>query len=187
MIKLRSAVFAPIGVLALLTSFAVPDLVAAQSSKHERFVANLTGGQEVPARETPASGTGRTDLREGNELRYDVNVHHIDNVVVSHIHAGEPGVNGPVCVTLYGPVAPAGGRENGKLAKGTATALDPNLSPTALADCGGSFEGFLQLHRTGKTYVNVHTNDGDATPNEGPGDFPGGELRGQALPRHGDD
>ena len=29
------------------------------------------------------------------------------------------------------------------------------------------------------TYVNVHTNDGNATPNEGPGDFPGGEIRGQ--------
>jgi hypothetical protein len=27
--------------------------------------------------------------------------------------------------------------------------------------------------------VNVHTNDGDATPDTGPGDFPGGEIRGQ--------
>jgi len=25
----------------------------------------------------------------------------------------------------------------------------------------------------------VHTNDGDTQPNEGPGDFPGGEIRGQ--------
>jgi hypothetical protein len=31
----------------------------------------------------------------------------------------------------------------------------------------------------GNVYVNVHTSDGDATPNEGPGDFPGGEIRGQ--------
>ena len=27
-------------------------------------------------------------------------------------------------------------------------------------------------------YVNVHTDDGVAPPNTGPGDFPGGEIRG---------
>ena len=32
---------------------------------------------------------------------------------------------------------------------------------------------------SGATYVNVHTNDGVAPPNTGPGDFPGGEIRGQ--------
>jgi hypothetical protein len=32
---------------------------------------------------------------------------------------------------------------------------------------------------TGGTYVNVHTDDGVAPPNTGPGDFPGGEIRGQ--------
>jgi len=33
--------------------------------------------------------------------------------------------------------------------------------------------------RAGNTYVNVHTNDGVAPTNTGPGDFPGGEIRGQ--------
>ena len=32
---------------------------------------------------------------------------------------------------------------------------------------------------SGLTYVNVHTNDGVDGPNTGPGDFPGGEIRGQ--------
>ena len=41
----------------------------------------------------------------------------------------------------------------------------------------------LEAMRAGLAYVNVHTNDGDATPNEGPGDFPGGEIRGQLQPR----
>jgi hypothetical protein len=31
----------------------------------------------------------------------------------------------------------------------------------------------------GNTYVNVHTNDGVGETNTGPGDFPGGEIRGQ--------
>jgi hypothetical protein len=33
--------------------------------------------------------------------------------------------------------------------------------------------------RTGEAYVNVHTNDGVGLPDTGPGDFPGGEIRGQ--------
>ena len=178
MTRLRTVVFAPVGVLALLATLAVPPLVDAKNDR-ERFSADLTGAQEVPPRTTPASGRGRTELRDGNQLRYDVHVNHIENVVVSHIHAGAPGANGPVCVTLYGPVAPGGGRENGKLADGTATALDPG----APAACGGSFEAFLALHRAGNTYFNVHTNDGVDPTNTGPGDFPGGEIRGQALPR----
>jgi hypothetical protein len=31
----------------------------------------------------------------------------------------------------------------------------------------------------GTAYVNVHTNDNVPPPNTGPGDFPGGEIRGQ--------
>ena len=33
--------------------------------------------------------------------------------------------------------------------------------------------------RAGNTYVNVHTDDGVTLPDTGPGDFPGGEIRGQ--------
>jgi hypothetical protein len=32
---------------------------------------------------------------------------------------------------------------------------------------------------SGAAYVNVHTSDGVEPPNTGPGDFPGGEIRGQ--------
>jgi len=37
----------------------------------------------------------------------------------------------------------------------------------------------LVVDARGNAYVNVHTNDGMAPPNSGPGDFPGGEIRGQ--------
>jgi hypothetical protein len=33
--------------------------------------------------------------------------------------------------------------------------------------------------QSGGVYTNVHTNDGDLVVNEGPGDFPAGEIRGQ--------
>ena len=32
--------------------------------------------------------------------------------------------------------------------------------------------------QSGNAYVNVHTNDGVDPANTGPGDFPGGEIRG---------
>ena len=37
----------------------------------------------------------------------------------------------------------------------------------------------LAAINSGGAYVNVHTNDGVAPTNTGPGDFPGGEIRGQ--------
>ena len=41
----------------------------------------------------------------------------------------------------------------------------------------------LRVHlaaiESGNTYINVHTDDGVAPANTGPGDFPGGEIRGQ--------
>jgi hypothetical protein len=37
----------------------------------------------------------------------------------------------------------------------------------------------IEAMRAGLTYVNVHTNDGVGATNSGPGDFPGGEVRGQ--------
>ena len=64
------------------------------------------------------------------------------------------------------------------LAKGTITE-DDLVGPLAGAD----LDALLAQMRAGNTYVNVHTNDGDGTPNEGPGDFPGGEIRGQIEPR----
>jgi hypothetical protein len=33
--------------------------------------------------------------------------------------------------------------------------------------------------RAGRAYVNVHTDDGVPSPDTGPGDCPGGEIRGQ--------
>jgi hypothetical protein len=39
----------------------------------------------------------------------------------------------------------------------------------------------VEQMRAGNTYVNVHTNDGMGATNTGPGDFPGGEIRGQIM------
>jgi CHRD domain-containing protein len=138
------------------------------------FVAPLSGGEEVPARDTHGVGVATFKLREdGAALVFNLNVANIDNVVASHIHCGAAGVNGPVGVTLF-LGAPAGGVVNGTLSEGTITAPDPANA------CGWTdLAAVLAAIESGNTYVNVHTNDGVDPPNTGPGDFPGGEIRGQ--------
>jgi CHRD domain len=161
------------GLAALLLALAIVGLAAA-SNEQRNFLATLSGDQEVPARDTQATGVAKFKLRQdGTALLFKVNVANIENVVAAHIHCGAVGVNGPVGVTLF-MGAPAGGRVNGTLAEGTITAPDPGNG------CGWvDLAAVLAALRSGATYVNVHTNDGVAPPNTGPGDFPGGEIRGQ--------
>jgi CHRD domain len=140
----------------------------------DNFVATLSGDQEVPARDTQARGVATFKLREdGAALQFKLNVANIDNVFAAHIHCGAVGVNGPIGVTLF-MGAPAGGVVNGTLAEGAITAPDPGNG------CGWvDLAAVLAAMASGATYVNVHTDDGVAPPNTGPGDFPGGEIRGQ--------
>ena len=163
----RMIVLVPIFALALLGSMPA-------ASAGDNFVATLSGGEEVPARDTQATGVAKFKLREdGAALLFKLNVANIDNAVAAHIHCGAVGVNGPVGVTLF-IGTPAGGVVNGMLAEGTITAPDAGNA------CGWTdLAAVLAAIETGNTYVNVHTNDGVAPINTGPGDFPGGEIRGQ--------
>ena len=139
------------------------------------FMAPLAGDQEVPARDTLARGLAKFQLSaDGTELSWILIASNIDNVVASHIHVGAAGVNGPVVLFLFGNAPPGGGRHDGVLAAGTATAA--NLTgPLA----GQPLSVLIDAMESGGAYVNVHTNDGVGDVNTGPGDFPGGEIRGQ--------
>jgi hypothetical protein len=141
----------------------------------KNFVTHLSGDQEVPARDTNATGQAIFHLSEdGTALHYKLIVANIDNVIASHIHIGPAGANGPVVAFLAGPFPPAGGRTEGILGEGTITSA--NLTgPLA----GMDLSVLIAAMRSGGAYVNVHTNDNVAPTNTGPGDFPGGEIRGQ--------
>jgi hypothetical protein len=158
-----------VGMLALGLLSLAPAAVAG-----DNFVATLSGAREVPARDTQARGVATFKLRQdGAALAFKLNVANIDNPFMAHIHCGAVGVNGPIGVTLF-MGAPAAGRVNGTLAEGTITAPDPGNA------CGWTnLAAVLAALGSGATYVNVHTNDGVDPPNTGPGDFPGGEIRGQ--------
>ena len=161
--------------IVLVLTFALGLLALVPSaSAGDNFVAPLSGAEEVPARDTPATGVAKFKLREdGTVLMFKVNVSDIENAFAAHIHCGAVGVNGPIGVTLF-IGAPAGGAVEGTLAEGTITAADSGNA------CGWTdLASVLAAIESGNTYVNVHTNDGVAPPNTGPGDFPGGEIRGQ--------
>jgi hypothetical protein len=165
--KLKALLVVLIAVTALVISsvaYAAP----------QNFTARLSGEHEVPPRVTDATGVAFFQLNEaGTAISFTVTVSNIENVFAAHIHCGAKRFNGPVGVTLFmGPVG--GGAINGTLAKGTITAPDSGNG------CGwADLAAVVAAMNTGNTYVNVHTNDGVSPTNTGPGDFPGGEIRGQ--------
>ena len=145
------------------------------SNGGENAAVPLSGAEEVPARATRARGTAIFHLSDdGSELTYKLIVANIENVVQAHIHIGPAGQNGPVGVFLFGLVPSGGGRVNGVIAEGTITAAD-FIGPLA----GLTMADLIAQMTAGNAYVNVHTNDGVGPANTGPGDFPGGEVRGQ--------
>ena len=121
---------------------------------------------------------------DGSSVDFKLIASNIENVIMAHIHCGKPGANGPVRMWLHPVIGPAGaptasglGRHDGVLAEGT---FSPGALTCPTANVGGTTPmPLLEAMRAGLTYVNVHTNDGVAPNNEGPGDFPGGEIRGQ--------
>jgi len=155
---------------------------------------HLNGAGEVftpatPDAPTPADsrGQGQAIFRisaDGSTVDFKLIASNIDNAFMAHIHCAQPGVNGPIRMWLYPVIGPTGtpgpagsGRHDGVLAEGT-------FSPGGVV-CPASAIGtahdmpLLDAIRAGLTYVNVHTNDGVGPVNTGPGDFPGGEIRGQ--------
>ncbi len=165
-------------VLALLATVRVNVALAAPEvsvGSRPLYSSHLTGADEVPARETPAQGLSIFLVDKAMaSIKYKLVVVRIENVVAAHIHCGAPGANGPVGVNLYTGGVPGSGRLNGVLAAGTITAPNPGNG------CGWATVGdIVAAFNAGVAYVNVHTNDGVAPTNTGPGDFPGGEIRGQ--------
>jgi hypothetical protein len=163
-------------ILILLTS-----AVAIAASRN--FGTHLSGDNEVPVRVTNAQGEARFKLdKDGQSLHFKLNIANIENVFQAHLHLGPADDTGPIVVWLYPRQPPAQllpGRTQGILAEGKITAADL-VGPLA----GQPLSALLDAIEAGQVYVNVHTNDFVDPPNTGPGDFPGGEIRGQLQHDH---
>ena len=144
--------------------------------KGQVFHAHATGAEEVPPR--PGTGTADLDMmvnRNGTAIQFSLSVEGLSNVVGAHLHLGIPGVSGPIVVSLFS-AAPGGGPVSGVIAQGEITAASLQ-GPLA----GMSLASLIKQMKLGRIYMNVHTDDGVAPPDTGPGDFPGGEVRGQVA------
>ena len=140
----------------------------------------LQGAEEVPPHFTPASGQISLRLLDDDHVGYTLDVADITNITMAHIHMAPKGVNGAIVVWLFpsvkvtGPLPGGGGPLERILVSGVFSSADFQ-GPLA----GKTMADFLAAVEAGQTYGNVHTNDGVDPPNTGPGDFPGGEIRGQ--------
>ena len=163
MIKIKSIAIGIVamGILSILTIGTTPLTlqVAAQESE-QKFIAELTGKEEVPPNQSPSTGFAWVKITN-DEIRYEVNVTDMDKVNAAHIHLAEAGKNGPVVLTLFkgGPTE----QVNGTVGEANVTAS--NLEGPMK---GKDVTDLVTAMKNGTTYVNVHTTD-----------FPDGEIRGQ--------
>jgi len=143
----------------------------------KNWVAHLTGDDEVPGNASKGQGQAKFQLSpDGQTMSYRLISSNIHNVVQSHIHVAPVGVNGSISVFLFGAVPAAGGRQDGVLAEGEFTTANLiNQGTTGVS----TLAQLVAAMDAGRTYVNVHTNDGVAPGNTGPGDLGAGEIRGQ--------
>jgi hypothetical protein len=167
-------------VLGVALAFALAGGAAAVAAFNGNFGTHLQGRYEVPVRDTNAQGQAIFRLSDdGNSVDYKLIASNIDNAFMAHIHMGPATGTGPIVVWLYPGTAPVqgpfgSGRHDGILAEGTFTAAN-FVGPLA----GHPMSDLIAAIQSGNAYVNVHTNDGVDGVNTGPGDFPGGEIRGQ--------
>lgn len=156
-------------VLIIAALLALPAGASAQDLEFETET-NLTGSQEVPPVMTNMTGNAEL-VFEGGRLRVRLKVRNNTNdIFAAHIHCAEPGVNGPVGLTLF-----MGSFTNrrGVLVREFFTEPDDGNA------CGWtSIDDIAQAVLDGNAYVNVHTTADS-------GGVPSGEIRGDIPgPRH---
>ena len=145
-----------------LDVFMMPISAQAQQQK---FIAKLTGSQEVPPINTTARGTAQFTLNsDGKALNYNITVMRIKGVTTSEIHLGKAGNEGPVVAELIHfntPTLPI--LVNSTLSQGNVTAnkLVGPLTGKQISDLANIMAG-------GNTYIDIHTLQN-----------PFGEIRGQ--------
>jgi CHRD domain/PEP-CTERM motif len=151
--------------IALLSGLALMTGSAQAAGPGDIFSASVSGAFEVPANGSSVLGTAVLTVVNATDFQLVVNFTSVFsvNVTAAHIHAGAPGVNGPVRVDLV-TAAFAGAR--------TITGTN---SPTI----NGTYTGqaaFITALGTGTHYINFHN-----------ANFPGGEARGNfaAAPEPG--
>jgi CHRD domain-containing protein len=172
-------------ILAALTLVAIVGAPTAAKRRRQppRFTAFLSGFEEVPPVFTAAEGffQGKLVKSGGTQtINYRLEYSHIENATAAHLHFGGFGMNGGVIAFLCGggdkPACPP----TGGTVTGTIDAADI-VGPAAQGIGPGEIGDLITAMKYGVVYANIHTDNGDITPNTGPGDLSTGEVRGQVY------
>ena len=136
----------------------------------EFFQADLSGSNEVPARDTAATGVCGFVVT-GNRVDFSITTEGLSSDVVgAHIHLAAAGTNGPVRVPFINPNL-AGTNTQTPFAAPNEGILMENSFGTSDVTGGLTLDDILAAMRSGNAYCNIHTVN-----------FPGGEIRGQIRP-----
>jgi CHRD domain len=161
-------------------------LYSVEGTAEQHHATDLSGSEEVPPRDTPAGGLAIFREQQDSDLvDFHLVTSKIVNVNQAHIHCGAFGANGPVRMWLFPVIGPSGAAlvHPAQLGKHTGVLNSGTFNPTGVTCPDGT--ALIDAMRAGLAYVNVHTTDGVDPVNTGPGDFPGGEIRGQLNRREG--
>ena len=137
--------------------------------QHQEFVSKMTGSQEVPPKNTAATGTATFEpTPDGMKLSYKITLNNIDKVTMAHIHKGKPGENGPIIVTLFNSPSSPTGKLNGNNTLVEGNIMAENLEGLL---AGKGIPDLIKMIKDNDAYTNVHTVQN-----------PKGEIRGQIVP-----
>ena len=144
-------------------------LNAAAASAQTVVVATATlgGGEETPILLSGAAGTAEVAIdTTAKEFAITLRIFNIPtNTTAGHIHAGPKGIGGPVVIDFPGIA--------GRLGDFVTTFRVGEASFRPAAAIGiNTIDDVIQAVANGNAYVNIHT-----TTN------PGGEIRGQLVPK----
>jgi hypothetical protein len=156
-------------------AFLLAALTAADASADRRQIrAQLDGFEEVPAVSTAGHGVFRATIsNDGQSIEYELRYADLEGEVAqSHLHLGQPGVNGAIAIFLCtnlgnGPAGTQPCPPAPATISGTIVAADV-IGPAAQGIEPGELGEVIRAIRHGSVYVNVHSDL-----------FPGGEIRGQ--------
>lgn len=148
--------FALLGSIAIITQHQrqQPTAYAQQQQQSQTFIAKLTGKDEVPPVDTPATGMAQFQLSsDGKEINYDLTAANSNGFMMANIHKGKTGeIRQPVIASLL-------------MGKGKITSSDLQGPLT-----GKQISDLVDLMKNGGAYVNVHTQQHQI-----------GEIRGQIM------
>ena len=163
--RLLSIVTVSLALVTMIVSASGGSLVTSSHAQGEqKFTAKMTGKDEVPPKDTKASGDAEFTLSaDGKTMSYKVNVMNMNKVTMAHIHQGKVGENGPPVVWLFNSTSNPTGPKNGMLSQGSFTSNDL-VGPLK----GKQMSDLVKLINDGNAYANVHTQQN-----------PKGEIRGQ--------